>query len=832
MELLRGAIHRLCALVLCWSLCFPAPLALAQNAAENQKPTQTKHRPEFESGQLRGDARILHALSRLTFGPRDGDLEAVREMGPGEIGLDKWFDGQLHPESLDETDLNARLAEYPAMQWSTQNLMFRMPSPAIIRQAVDGKIEIPRGGTLHAVYENQIYRYQLRKAAQAEKQTAANQGPNQGQNSAVGTRTPAMKGNAGGNANGSGANMDGPANSSASPNGNASANPSMDAGAGRPRPSPVPKSEGPGAPAQPGAAQEPDMSAAGATNMAAAQQPDMSAAAPNMAATTTPATNQASTQASGAPAVDEPRIARILALPPEDRVRRLQAMQPEEFESFTKSLKPVQRAALVAGMNPDLRESVEDLTAPEQTVVRELMAERLTRDIYSNAQLQEVMTDFWLNHFNVYLRKNEQMPYYLVSYERDTIRPHAMGKFEDLLEAVAHSPAMLIYLDNAQSMGPDSLAADRAKMGAARRPNAKKQAPEGLNENYARELMELHTVGVNGGYTQADVTQVARVLTGWTVDRPQLGGEFQFNENRHEPGTKKVMGTKIKEKGETEGRELLHMLAMRPGTAQFISRKLAIRFVSDDPPQALVDRMAKAYLASDGDIPTVLKTLFRSPEFWAAGDDSAKVKTPLEYVVSAVRASNANVANFEPLVNALRQMGMPLYGCVPPVGYKWDEADWVSTGALVDRMNFALSLAANKLPGITVGWAPEMDMSALDSDAPAQQVVPTPETEETRLEQVLLPGGVSDATRAAALKEFEAQSAQGSTADPPMMMARNSQLSESRPFDGIRAGSGAGAGSGATAARRPNRAPAADAYEREDQLLAGLLLGSPEFQRR
>jgi hypothetical protein len=332
---------------------------------------------------------------------------------------------------------------------------------------------------------------------------------------------------------------------------------------------------------------------------------------------------------------------------------------------------------------------------------------------------------------------------------------------------------------------------------------------------------------VNGGYTQADVTQVARVLTGWTVDRPQLGGEFQFNENRHEPGTKKVMRTKIKEKGETEGRELLHMLAMRPETAQFISRKLAIRFVSDDPAQALVDRMAKAYMASGGDIPTVLKTLFRSPEFWAAGDDSAKVKTPLEYVVSAVRASNANVANFEPLVNALRQMGMPLYGCVPPVGYKWDEADWVSTGALVDRMNFALSLAANKLPGITVGWAPEMDMSALDSDAPAQQVIPTPETEEARLEQVLLPGGVSDATRAAALKEFEAQSAQGAT-DAPMVMARDPQAPES--FDKIRAGSGAG--SGATAARRPNRAPAADAYEREDQLLAGLLLGSPEFQRR
>jgi uncharacterized protein (DUF1800 family) len=392
---------------------------------------------------------------------------------------------------------------------------------------------------------------------------------------------------------------------------------------------------------------------------------------------------------------------------------------------------------------------------------------------------------------------------------------------------------MLNYLDNEESIGPHSVAAERSGGGGP-----KKSA--GLNENYAREVMELHTVGVNGGYTQADVTQVARVLTGWTVDRPQFGGEFQFNENRHEPGTKKVMGAKIKDGSETEGRELLHMLATRPATADFISRKLAIRFVSDEPPQALVDRMAKAYMASGGDIPTVLKTLFHSPEFWAANDDSAKVKTPLEYVVSAVRASNANVVNFEPLVNALRQMGMPLYGCVPPVGYKWDEADWVSTGALVDRMNFALSLASNKLPGITVGWAPETDLSALDSDAPAQQVVPTPETEEARLEQVLLPGGVSDATRAAALKEFQVQSAQAATQDParldparqdpPMMMQRNSQLSESRPFDAVRTSSTAVAE--APVARRPNRAPAADAYEREDQLLAGLLMGSPEFQRR
>jgi uncharacterized protein (DUF1800 family) len=744
MEFLRGAI----ALVVCWCLCFPAPLALAQDAASpqvaasnEQSSVTQEHRANYVSTQLQGNARILHALNRFTFGPRPGAVDAVREMG-----LDKWFDAQLHPESLDETDLNARLGEYPAMQWSARDLMFRMPGPAIIRQAADGKIDIPQSGTLRVVYENQIYRYQMRKAAQAEKQTAT---ANQGQSATAGTQGSAMNGNGSGDAN-------------------------MDASAGT---SPN------AATAQPEGAQQPDMSSTTAQAMN----------------TTTPA---AANQAPAAPAADEAFIARVLALQPEDRVRRLQAMQPAEFDNFIKSLKPAQRAALVAGMSPDLKESVEDLAAPEQTVVKELFAERLARDIYSNAQLQEVMTDFWLNHFNIYLRKNEQMPYYLVGYARDTIRPHAMGKFEDLLEAVAHSPAMLIYLDNAQSIGPDSLGAYRAKMVNERRPNAKRQAPEGLNENYARELMELHTVGVNGGYTQADVTQVARVLTGWTVDRPQFGGEFQFNENRHEPGTKKVMGAKIKENGEMEGRELLHMLAMRPATAEFISRQLAIRFVSDDPPQALVDRMAKTYVASGGDIPSVLKTLFRSPEFWAASDGNAKVKTPLEYVVSAVRASNANVTNYEPLVNALRQMGMPLYGCVPPVGYKWDEADWVSTGALVDRMNFALSLAANRFPGITVGWAPEMDMSALDDDAPAMQVVPTPQSEETRLEQILLPGGVSDATRAAALKEFEAQNGQNALMATPVV-----------------------------AARRANRAPA-DAYEREDQVLAGLLLGSPEFQRR
>ena len=766
------SLHGLTAILLCYTLCVPVPISAAQPAADpNQPPANAKSRPNnapnSAPGQLRGDERILHALNRFTFGPRTGDLEAVRKMG-----LDQWFDEQLRPAAIDETDLAARLAQFPAMQWSMQDLFFRLPSNPIIRLAANGKVEIPQGGTLQAVYENQIYRIQARKEAQADKRSiAANPAP--------------------GLANG-------PVNQSMNAEGD------MEPSGGRP---PNPQATGQKQPAQPDMNQmqpgQPGMNQAGMNEAGTGQM----APSPEMNAMT-PATATNSNQAPAPPAFDDATIKRILALPPQQRVLRLQSMQPEEFDGFMKSLKPAQRQALMAGLNPDLKESVGALENPERTTADELFAQRLTRDIYANAQLQEVMTDFWLNHFNVYLRKNEQMPYYLVSFERDVIRPRALGKFEDLLEAVAHSPAMMLYLDNAESMGPDSPAAQRAKIAAARRPDAKKKADAGLNENYARELMELHTLGVNGGYTQADVTQVARVLTGWTVDRPQFGGDFVFAPQRHEGGTKTVLGTKIKENGEMEGRELLHMLAMRPATAQFLSRKLAIRFVSDDPPKALVDRMAKSYLQSGGDIPTVLKTLFHSPEFWAASDFRAKVKTPLEFVVSAARASNANIQNFQSLTNALRQMGMPLYGCMPPTGYKWDASDWVSTGALVDRMNFALSLAANRLPGITVEWAPAMDMSTLDSDAPPQQVIPTPESEEARLEPILLAGGISDATRTAALDQFRAQSAQNPPTATPVAVRRFAPGAKGR------------------------QAAPADAYEREDQLLAGLLMGSPEFQRR
>ena len=341
-------------------------------------------------------------------------------------------------------------------------------------------------------------------------------------------------------------------------------------------------------------------------------------------------------------------------------------------------------------------------------------------------------------------------------------------------------------------------------MRSVRQNNKKKR--EGLNENYGRELMELHTLGVNGGYTQADVTQAARILTGWTVERPERGGGFQFDPNRHEPGTKVVMGQKFKDHGEEEGRELLHMLATRPATAQFISRKLAVRFVSDDPPQALVDRMAKAFLSSNGDIAAVLSAMFHSQEFWDTNVYRAKVKTPIEFVVSAARASNADIENLQPLANAVREMGMPLYGCVTPNGYSWMSDPWVSTNALVNRMNFALSMAANRLPGISIAWDPTETVNNDTATLETNPSAPDPQVEENRLEALLVAGGVSDSTRTAVLQQFEQQKTQNQN--------------------------GAMAVPVAAAERQKYRARMVTEAEKQDQVLAGLLLGSPEFQRR
>jgi uncharacterized protein (DUF1800 family) len=475
----------------------------------------------------------------------------------------------------------------------------------------------------------------------------------------------------------------------------------------------------------------------------------------------------------------------LLKLPPDDRYKAILKMPVDERLDLAKTYKGPRAMQLVDDMKPEQRETVEAMIQP-QAVLGELAEAKLLRAIYSNRQLDEVMTDFWFNHFNVFIGKGPDR-YMVSAYERDVIRPHALGKFKDILEATAKSPAMLFYLDNWQSVGPNSELAlygpqqrgGRRGRFARPRPQQGKNRPSGLNENYAREIMELHTLGVDGGYTQKDVTELAKVLTGWTIEKPQLGGGFKFNDRAHEPGNKYVLGHKIGEHGEKEGEEMLDVLAHHPSTARFISRKLAMRFVSDNPPQALVDRMAETFLKKDGDIREVLRTLFHSAEFWAADTYRAKMKTPFEFVASAARASGADIQNALPLVGTLNRMGMPLYAMQPPTGYSMKTEAWVNSSALLNRMNFALQLASGKLPGTSLD-----PQGLIPGPAPADS-----QAALAALEQSILAGDVSPQTHAVMQKQL---------GDP--------QISQRRLDD---------------TDKKPNYGA-----------IAGLIMGSPEFQRR
>ncbi len=384
-------------------------------------------------------------------------------------------------------------------------------------------------------------------------------------------------------------------------------------------------------------------------------------------------------------------------------------------------------------------------------VVIELSEQKLLRAIYSERQLQEVLTDFWFNHFNVDARKGRDR-FMLTEYERAAIRPHVLGTFHDLLEATAKSPAMLFYLDNWQSADPngphvDPRQNDRPRFGRGalggrgvfpRLPAVQNQQanrpPRGLNENYGRELMELHTLGVDGGYTQTDVTEVARAFTGWTIENPRQGASFRFEPRIHDDREKTVLGHRIKAGGgQGDGEQVLDILAKHSATAHFIATKLVRRFVSDTPPASLVDRAAARFRDTDGDLREVMRTILTSPEFLSPEAYRAKVKTPFEFIVSAMRATEANVQDAMLLVRAMQQLGMPLYACQPPTGYK-DTADaWVNTGALVNRMNIALALASNQLRGVL---APSLQPPASSDGVIAS----------------FLNGDVSDATRATVAK--------------------------------------------------------------------------------
>lgn len=366
----------------------------------------------------------------------------------------------------------------------------------------------------------------------------------------------------------------------------------------------------------------------------------------------------------------------------------------------------------------ELRKDMKD-ELPKQLII-ELTQARLLRAIESRRQLEEVLVDFWFNHFNVSAEKNRTR-WMVTSYERDAIRPHVLGKFRELLGATAKHPAMLWYLDNWQSV--------RDGFEPRRRRNGKNM-PTGLNENYARELLELHTLGVDAGYTQNDVHEAARALTGWSVELKR-GGTFAFHAQAHDSGPKQIFGLSLEAGGgQSDGERLLDALARHPATAHHLARKLCMRFVNDDPPPELVERIAQVFLSTDGDLRATVQAIFESPEFWSAR--GTKTKTPLEFVASAVRAVGSLDQVQQPLARALETLGAPLYRCAPPTGYAEQASAWVSAGALVSRINFGLALAGGRVKGVRVRLPTRGEDAERTIDSVAAQVLGRAPSAQTR----------------------------------------------------------------------------------------------------
>jgi uncharacterized protein (DUF1800 family) len=702
--------------------------------------------------------RALHALNRLTFGPRPGDVQQVMAMG-----VDQWIDLQLHPEKIDDKALNARLEPLRTLHMSTREIAEDFPDGQEITQVRNGKKPMPSDPARRAVFQVQLARQEEKKERKEEvgKNAAAAAAPDK-----------ASSAQPGASMMGASAATDGASSNTAHAAMNTGTNGAMSDA----------------------------MSSGSAGNDSAADtksnlqdRETMAAAVPSSPTKITPEEEEQARLREEQLYADL-EVQQLPSLPPDERFKKVLSMPPQQQLALADSLRGGKGQEFLEGLAPKQKETLLAMNNPGGVVTSELAQAKLLRAVYSRRQFDEVMTDFWCNHFNVFMDKGLDR-LMVTSYERDVIRPHALGKFEDLLVATAKSPAMLFYLDNWLSVGPNSAQAlgipanPYGPYGRPRppRPNAGKRS--GLNENYGRELMELHTLSVNGGYSQRDVTEVARVFTGWTIDKPAEGGGFKFDPRMHEPGPKLVLGHKIKPKGEGEGLEVLHRLATSPQTAHFISLKLAQRFVSDDPPPALVDRMAKTFLKKKGDIREVLEALFHSPEFWDDTTYRAKVKTPLEFVASAVRATGAEIDDVQPLVGQLNRMGMPLYGAQPPTGYSMKAETWVSSSALLTRMNFALALTSGKIKGVKVDAAQLAGTSSEPPDAAATLAT---------LEGSLLIGGVSKQTHDSIVAQIDAAGKNGT-----------------QPKVDNKVG-----------ARKPAGRPP------DVSTIAGLLLGSPEFQRR
>ena len=552
--------------------------------------------PDRFHGRLDKQQEILHALGRLTYGPRPGDVDAVRK-----LGLKKWIDLQLHPESITENPiLETRLAPLLSLSMTTAELTRSYPPPQVIAAIAKGNMPLPADPEKRAVLEQLAERY---KAKLEKKGVTESQIP----------------------------------------------------------------------------------------------------AAENQPLTDVLSAAEIQTMKKGTP---------------EQKAEFFRSMPPAKLQNVIFALPEGARKGLFAYASPEVRRKMLESSAPQQVVAHDLVEGKLYRAIYSERQLSEVLTDFWFNHFNVFLDKGADR-FLVTAYERNAIRPNVLGNFRQMLEATAKNPAMLWYLDNWQSVSPDAVAGMRGGKGGKR--------TRGLNENYARELLELHTLGVDGGYTQKDIIEVARCFTGWTINQPYRGGGFEFNAKVHDNGEKVVLGVTIPAGGGMEdGMKVLDIVAHHPSTARFIAKKLARRFVADDPPAALIDAMAKTFQQKEGDLREVMRTMLASKEFWSQGAYRAKVKSPLEMVASAVRATGADVTFAFGLANRIGELGQPLYRKQEPTGYSSSNAEWVNSAALLARMNFALALTQNKLPGVKVdlqrfeGDPTVVAKSLLSTDASAQ----------------------------------------------------------------------------------------------------------------
>jgi uncharacterized protein (DUF1800 family) len=595
--------------------------AMNSTTAATRLALDKKFKGKLPITELTEDEAILHAMNRLAYGPRPGDVDQVRQMG-----LEKWIEQQLHPEAINDADLNLRLQRYPSLEMSSKRLLEEFPHP---------------------------------------DQNAKQQG-----------------------------------------------------------------------------------------------------------------------------------------------LTKEQAK--DQYEQQLKAKQQEAESQIIVTGNDNLDKAQQQLAKLQgpNRIIAELSMAKVDRAVYSNRQLQAVMEDFWFNHFNVFANKGDDK-WFLTAYERDSIGPHAMGKFQDLLLATAKSPAMLYYLDNYLSADPAAVARAEAEKnfrraryqgafagGSMPTPGtfpgpatsgpptangvaAPKKPDRGLNENYGREVMELHTVGVDAGYTQQDVIQMAECLTGWSIHEPRKDPEFFFDEKIHGEGRKVVMGRTFNYGGEKDGEEALKMLANQPATAHFISLALAHHFVSDNPPASLVDRMAKSFTSSNGDIRTVLRTMIYSPEFWSKDAYRSKVKTPFELVASTSRALNAESTISLPLTQWVGRMGEPLYLCQPPTGYSDKAETWVNTGALLNRLNFALAFAGDKMGGATV------DLNTMLGEEAAKD----PSAALARSIQIFLDGQISPSTQ----ETLEAR-----LKDPQILQARLDD-----PVKQVNEG-----------------------------LIVGLVLGTPEFQRR